>query len=114
MIRRMYAASRSPRPAITRCFSASSSRPNASACSGVIVTVLPPTVFEMDFGGAKVVTVMSNSFRLQREVDVADGDGHADLHVLLLSARHHAGGQVFHHTAGLAAGAAVTDAHPAS
>ena len=26
-------------------FNASSSRPNASACSGVMVTVLPPTVF---------------------------------------------------------------------
>src|SRR5215208_7014053 len=103
---------------MTRSLSASSSRPNASACSGVIVMVLPATVFEMDFCGAKVVTVMTCplwSFSIsQREVDVTDGDGHADLHVFLVTARHHAGGQVFHHAACLAAGAAVADAHAAS
>ena len=47
MTRRMYVASRSPRSAITRSLMASSSRPNASACSGVRVTVLPPMVFSM-------------------------------------------------------------------
>ena len=31
----------------------------------------------------EVVTVMSISFRLERDVDVTDGGGHADLHVLL-------------------------------
>ena len=48
------------------------------------MTVLPATVFEMVLGaGLEVVmTVMSIPFVSECDVDVADGDGHADLHVL--------------------------------
>src|SRR6476469_3332228 len=97
---------------MTRSFSASSSRPNASACSGVMVTVLPPTVLLIVLG--RVATVISNSFRLEGDVDVADGDGHADLHVLLLGTRHRSGDEVANHAVGLATGTAVADAHSAS
>src|SRR6187200_3525097 len=51
---------------------------------------------------------------LQRDVDVADGCGHADLHVLVVGGGNRSGDQVLHHAAGLAAGAAVADAHAAS
>ena len=50
----------------------------------------------------------------KRDVDVADGHGHADLHVLRVDARDRAGDEVAHRAAGLATGAAVADAHPAS
>src|SRR5262245_25104100 len=103
---------------MTRSFSVSSSRPNASACSGVIVMALPATVFWIVLGPAAVVTAMTSPFRsasgCERDVAVAYGDGHTDLHVLLFGARHRPGDDVFHRAAGLAAGAAVADAHPAA
>src|SRR6185295_17183937 len=121
--RRMYVASRSPRSATTRSRSASSSAPKASAISGVIVTGLPPTTLVMAcwIGAGRTsatfssmafstIAVMAVPFEfgsgLERESDVADGGGDADLHVLLVGRRDGAGG--------LAAGTGVADAHPAS
>ena len=51
---------------------------------------------------------------LKGNVDVADGNGHTDLHVRVGCCRHRTGGQVAHDTAGLAACAGMADAHPAS
>src|SRR6476619_784006 len=64
--------------------------------------------------GVEVVTVMSIPFVSECDVDVADGSGDADLHVLRFGVRHRARDQVLHHTAGLAAGAAVADTHSTS
>src|ERR1700691_3442981 len=81
---------------------ASSSRPNASACSGVRSVlgcdmVEPPGVLG-----------------LKGNVDVADGDGHTNLHVLVGRGRHRTSGQVAHDTAGFATCAGMADTHPAS
>src|ERR1700722_4521431 len=103
MTRRMWSASRWPRAALPRCLMASSSAPNASACSGVIVIL-----------GCDMIGASWSVMGLKGNVDVTDGNGHANLHVLVGCCRHRTGGQVSHDTAGLAACAGVADAHPAS
>src|SRR3984885_10092669 len=103
MTRRMWSASRWPRSAITRSLMASSSAPNASACSEVRLIL-----------GCDMIGASKSLAGLQRDVDIADGNGHADLHVLAGCCRHRTGGQIAHYTAGLAACAGVADAHPAS
>src|ERR1700761_1365991 len=80
---------------------ASSSRPNASACSRVRAIVLLDISF-------------SPRSSLESNFDIADRDGHADLHVFVRAGRDRAGGQVSYGAGGLAPGAGVTDAHPAS
>src|ERR1700722_7643268 len=82
---------------------ASSSAPNASACSEVRLIL-----------GCDMVGASKSLAGLKGDVDVADGNGHTDLHVLVGCCRHRTGGQVAHYTAGLAACAGVADAHPAS
>ena len=64
------------------------------------------------------MAVMAISFSvgldLEGQLDVADGNGHADLHVLLVGRRDGSGDAVLDRAAGLATGAGVADAHPAS
>src|ERR1700727_980293 len=82
---------------------ASSSPPNASACSEVRLIL-----------GCDMIGASKSLAGLKGDVDVTDGNGHTDLHVLVGCCRHRTGGQVAHDTAGLAACAGVADAHPAS
>src|SRR6201993_2745288 len=82
---------------MTRSLMVSSSRPKASACSGVRVIL---------------GCVMNFSFALEGDVDVADWDGHTDLHVLVGRGRHRAGGQGAHDTPGFAACAGVGEGPP--
>src|SRR6202012_1430235 len=77
-----------------------SSAPNASACSGVRV------IF--------ACVIVKSPVSLESDIDIADGNGHADLHVLVGCCRHRTGAQVAHDSAGLAACAGMADAHPAS
>src|ERR1700723_941021 len=82
---------------------ASSSAPNASACSEVRLIL-----------GCDMIGASKSLAGLKGDVDVTDGNGHTDLHVLVGCCRHRAGGQVAHDTAGLAACAGGPDPHPTS
>src|SRR4051795_9973612 len=98
----MYSASRAPRSATTRARIASSSSPKASSWSGVSVGAEADMVSPVVARGSEV------------EGDVADRDGHADAHHVVVGRRDLAGQDVAHGSGGLAAAARVADAHAAA
>src|SRR6476619_7304554 len=94
----MWSTSRWPRSATISARSASSSRPNASACSRVSVV-------------AAVVMIVLPS---QVEVEIGQRRGDAQLDLLVGLARHRARHEVAHRARALGARAGTADAHAAA